>query len=288
MERFLRPLRRLLLTRRRRGIQQKSKRPGRPRPLTLYCLFSRSIMLDQLARWGLHKYAEITRRRSAHSRSTAKIVDLRRATRLSPAKKRAIGSACPEIDGTSCVSNDFRRKLTRSQCFPRSFPKDHAKCTVSRLLSEKTICNGSLRVIFLQSKRAMLHCKSALLHFSWFFGNSHAQCSIANCFLGKHARNAPFLMVFPESTRAIDHCRWFFRKADEKWSIARDFFRKRARNRSLRVIFSERTREMEHCAFALQDSRNKRKLLNAFTLFQTANYASARKAAGTRMPPAPL
>src|SRR2546428_1911202 len=211
MERFLRPLRRLLLTRRRRGIQQKSKRPGRPRPLTLYCLFSRSIMLDQLARWGLHKYAEITRRRSAHSRSTAKIVDLRRATRLSPAKKRAIGSACPEIDGTSCVSNDFRRKLTRSQCFPRSFPKDHAKCTVSRLLSEKTICNGSLRVIFLQSKRAMLHCKSALLHF-------HGFPEI-------HTRNAPLRIVFWESTRAMLHFSWFFQKARAQCSISHGFSR---------------------------------------------------------------
>ena len=113
----------------------------------------------------------------------------------------------------------------------------------------------------------MLHCKSALLHFSWFFGNSREKCSIADCFLGKHARNAPFLMVFPERTRAIDHCRWFFRKADEKWSISRDFFRKQTCNGSLRVIFSERTREMEHFSFALQDSRKKCKLLNAFTPF---------------------
>ena len=37
---------------------------------------------------------------------------------------------------------------------------------------------------------------------------------------------------------------------------------------------------MEHFSFALQDSRKKRKLLNAFTLFQTADYASARSTAG--------
>ena len=176
----------------------------------------------------------------------------------------------------------------RNPPFSRSFPKNHAKCIVSRLLCEKTICNGPFLVIFLQNTRAMEHCAFALLHFSWFFGNSHAQCSIADCFLGKHARNAPFLMVFPESTRAIDHCRLFFRKADEKWSISRDFFRKQTCNGSLRVIFSERTREMEHFSFALQDSRNKRKLLTAFTLFQTADYASARKAAGRHRTPATL
>ena len=131
--------------------------------------------------------------------------------------------------------------------------------------------------------------------FSCAFRKNNLQWFIARDFSTKQTRNAPlqicfapFLMVFPESTRAIDHCRWFFRKADEKWSIARDFFRKRARNRSLRVIFSERTREMEHFSFALQDSRNKRKLLNAFTLFQTADYASARKAAGRHRTPATL
>src|SRR2546427_7974942 len=119
--------------------------------------------------------------------------------RLSAPKKRPIGSACPEADETSCVSNDFRRKLTRSQRFSRSFSSDHAKCTVSRVLSEKTICNGSLRAIFLQSKRAMLHCKSALLHCRWFFRKARAQCSISHGFSRKHTRNRSLQMVFPKS-----------------------------------------------------------------------------------------
>src|SRR3989442_14423318 len=158
--------------------------------------------------------------------------------------------------------------------FSCAFRKNNLQWFIARNFSTKQTRNAPLQICFAP--------------FPWFSGNSRAQCSIADCFLGKHARNAPFLMVFPESTRAIDHCRWFFRKAHEKWSISRDFFRKQTCNGSLRVIFSERTREMEHFSFALQDSRNKRKLLTAFTLFQTADYASARKAAGTRMPPAPL
>src|SRR5439155_27253572 len=112
-------------------------------------------------------------------------------------------------------------------------------------------------VVFLQSKRAMFHCGSALLHFAWFFRKADAQRGIAQGFSRERTRNAPLRIVFSESRRAMRHCAGIFQRAHAQWVIADGFSEKQTRSWSNRVIFWGSARSMEH--FADRRSRQREK-----------------------------
>src|SRR2546429_1924196 len=108
------------------------------------------------------------------------------------------------MNETPCVSNDFRSRLTRNPRFSRAFRKEHAKSTIARLLSEKTICNAPFLVCFLKSKRELLHFKSALSISRVLFGFHVRDAPFQIALLAKQTWNCPFQMFFLKSRREVD------------------------------------------------------------------------------------